>query len=130
MPKKSLSKLKKEIDKYFSLYIRLRYASKDGIVKCFTCNKTSHYKKGMQAGHFQSRRFLPTRWNEDNVQVQCVKCNMYSQGEQYKFSQNLGEEKSKELETLARSNVKFMRHEYEELLEYYKQEVKKLTNDS
>tara|TARA_B100001094_G_scaffold162653_1_gene157393 strand:- start:2709 stop:3101 length:393 start_codon:yes stop_codon:yes gene_type:complete len=130
MPKKSVSKLKKEIDKYFSLYIRLRYASKDGMVKCFTCNKTSHYKKGMQAGHFQSRRFLPTRWNEDNVQVQCVKCNMFSQGEQYKFSLNLGEDKSKELEALARSTVKYMRHEYEELLERYKQEVKKLTNDS
>ena len=130
MPKKSVSKLKKEIDKYFSLYIRLRNASEDGIVKCFTCKKTSHYKKGMQAGHFQSRRFLPTRWHEENVQVQCVRCNMFSQGEQFKFSQNLGEEKSKELETLARSTVKYFRHEYEELLEVYKQKVKKLTNYS
>ena len=130
MPKKSVSKLKKEIDKYFSLYIRLRNASKDGIVKCFTCNKTGHYKKGFHAGHFQSRRFLPTRWNEDNVQNQCIRCNLYSQGEQYKFSQKLGEVKSKELEELARTTVKYMRHEYEELLEHYKQKVKKLTKDS
>ena len=130
MRKKSVSKLKKEIDKYFSLYIRLRNASKDGIVKCFTCNKTSHYKKGMHAGHFQSRRFLATRWNEDNVQVQCVRCNMFSQGEQYKFSKKLGDEKSMELAILSRRTVKYMRHEYEELLEHYKQKVKKLTKDS
>lgn len=130
MQKKSVSKLKKEIDKYFSLYIRLRSASKDGIVKCFTCNKTGHYKKGFHAGHFQSRRFLPTRWHPENVQVQCIKCNLYSQGEQYKFSQKLGKKKSKELEELARSHIKYFRHEYEDFLEEYKQKVRKLTKDS
>ena len=120
---KTISKLKKDLDKVFSEFIRLRNASKDGIIKCFTCNKTGHYKKGFHAGHFQSRRFLATRWNEDNVQNQCVKCNLYSQGEQYKFSQNLGEEKSKELEALARTTVKFMRHEYEDMIKNYKEKV-------
>ena len=85
---KTISKLKKDLDKVFSLYIRLRHASKDGIVKCFTCDKTAHYKK-MHAGHFMSRKHHATRWNEDNVQVQCVKCNLFGQGEQYAFGKLL-----------------------------------------
>ena len=73
---KTLSKLKKELDKWFSLYIRLRYASVDGIVECWTCGKTQHYKR-MHAGHFMSRRHHATRWNEENVQVQCPGCNLF-----------------------------------------------------
>ena len=49
--KKSISKLKKELDKYFSLYIRLRSATNEGIVQCFTCGKIGHYKKGGMQHH-------------------------------------------------------------------------------
>ena len=38
---KTISKLKKELDKWFSLYIRLRYATpQGGIVKCWTCGSS------------------------------------------------------------------------------------------
>ena len=82
---KTISKLKKELDTIFSLYIRLR-ESEEGLVQCFTCHKVSHYKSGMQNGHFQSRKHLATRWDEENCQVQCVGCNMFKAGEQYRFS--------------------------------------------
>ena len=81
MKKKTTAQLKKELDKWFSQYIRLRRADANGLVECFTCGKIDHWKK-QQAGHFQSRRHLTTRWNELNVQVQCVRCNMLNQGEQ------------------------------------------------
>jgi len=45
--KKTISKLKKELDKWFSLYIRLREATSEGMVQCFTCGKVAHYKKGV-----------------------------------------------------------------------------------
>ena len=111
---KPISKLKKELDKWFSLYIRLRDATNQGMVECFTCGKIAHYKKGgMQNGHFQSRSFLATRFDEENCQPQCVGCNMFKQGEQYKFAINLdakyGEGKAEELEILAKSVVKFTR---------------------
>ena len=86
---KSISKLKKELDKWFSLYIRLREATETGLCQCFTCGKVGHYKSGMQNGHFQSRSFLATRFNEYNCQVQCVGCNMFKQGEQWKFGISL-----------------------------------------
>jgi 5-methylcytosine-specific restriction endonuclease McrA len=124
---KTISKLKKELDKWFSLYIRLRNASKDGIVECWTCNKTGHYKKGFHAGHFMSRKHHATRWNEDNVQVQCVKCNLFGQGEQYAFGKlldiRIGDGKSEELQELSRTTVKYMRHEYEDMIKFYKEKV-------
>ena len=120
---KTISKLKKDLDKVFSLYIRLRHASKDGIVKCFTCDKTAHYKK-MHAGHFMSRKHHATRWNEDNVQVQCVKCNLFGQGEQYTFGKNLDKKYGKgtadKLHRKARKVVKLSTNDLKELIEKYK----------
>ena len=128
---KSISKLKKELDKWFSLYIRLRY-SENGLCQCFTCGKVDHYKK-LQCGHFQSRRHHATRWNEQNCQVQCVKCNMFEQGEQWKFGISLnakyGEGTSNELEFLAHTTVKKNRVEYEEDIRYYKTIVENLKKE-
>ena len=129
---KTISKLKKELDAIFSLYIRLR-ESEEGLVQCFTCNKVSHYKSGMQNGHFQSRKHLTTRWNEENCQVQCVGCNMFKAGEQYKFSIALdskyGAGTAEELELLARTIMKVSRIDYEEKISYYKDLVNKIKKD-
>ena len=133
--KKSISKLKKELDKWFSLYIRLREATNEGMVQCFTCGKVGHYKKGgMQCGHFQSRRHHATRFNEQNCQTQCIRCNMFSgSGEQWKFGLNLnvkyGEGTSQELQFLAQTTVKITRLDYEEDIRYYKTIVENLKKE-
>ena len=134
MVKKTISKLKKELDKWFSLYIRLRDANEYGYTQCFTCGKVGHYKTGgMQNGHFQSRKHLSTRFDEDNCQVQCVACNMFRQGEQFKFGINLdakyGEGTAEELECLARTIHKVSRVEYEEQIRYYKLIVENLKEE-
>ena len=130
---KTISKLKKELDKWFSLYIRLRDATDEGVVQCFTCSRISHYKSGMQNGHFQSRRYHSTRWNENNCQVQCIKCNMYEQGEQFRFGLALdnkyGENTAQELEFLSKTIIKFSRIDYEEKISYYKAAVEKLKKE-
>ena len=46
----------------------------------------------MHAGHFMSRGKTSTRWHPQNVQVQCVSCNIFKAGEQFKFAQNLDDE--------------------------------------
>ena len=131
---KTLSKLKKELDKWFSLYIRLRHASKDGIVECWTCSKTAHYKK-MHAGHFMSRKHHAIRWDSDigNVQVQCPKCNLFGQGEQYTFGKlldiRIDDGTADKLKELSRTTIKFMRCDYEELIEKYKEKVNALKSD-
>ena len=130
---KTISKLKKELDTIFSIFIRLRESTNEGVVQCFTCSRISHYKSGMQCGHFQSRRHHSTRWNETNCQVQCVKCNMYEQGEQFRFGIALdykyGEGAAEEIEFLARTIMKFSRIDYEEKISYYKDLVEKLKKE-
>ena len=129
---KTISKLKKELDKWFSLYIRLRDATDMGVVQCFTCDKIAHYKSGMQCGHFQSRRFMATRYDERN-QIQCVKCNMFEQGMQWQFGLNLdakyGLGTAEELQLKARQTFKMMRIDYEEKITYYKSVVNKIKQE-
>ena len=130
---KTISKLKKELDKWFSLYIRLRDATDEGLCQCFTCGVVKYYKKGMQCGHFQSRRFLSTRFDEHNCAPQCVACNMFRGGEQFKFAINLdakyGEGKAEELEIKARTIFKYSRLDYTSRISYYKDAVEKIKKE-
>jgi Zn ribbon nucleic-acid-binding protein len=124
MRKASRKTLVSKLDAIFSEYIRRRYA-KDDISECVTCGKKDHYKS-LQAGHFISRKQYATRWDEDNVQVQCVACNVYRYGEQYKFGLYLGAEKSHELLQKSRQTVKFLDYELQEMIELYKHKVAEL----
>ena len=129
---KSISKLKKELDKWFSLYIRLREATNEGMVQCFTSGRVYHYK-AIHAGHFMSRRCLSTRWCEINVQPQSAADNLFGQGEQFKFGLNLdakyGEGTAEELQLKARQTQKFSRVDYEDKISYYKELVKNLKKE-
>tara|TARA_S200002703_G_C3708212_1_gene217540 strand:+ start:115 stop:492 length:378 start_codon:yes stop_codon:yes gene_type:complete len=117
--KKSRKSLIKKLDTVFSEYIRRRTADHKGIVECFTCGKKDHWKK-MQCGHFQSRKHYSTRWNEDNCQVQCVGCNMFKSGEQYKFGLKLGNRKAKKLYLLAKETKKYTNFDLDEMIEHFK----------
>ena len=129
---KSISKLKKELDKWFSLYIRLRDADDLGFVKCFTSGSYYHYKN-IHAGHFMSRKYLATRFHEWNVQPQSIGDNLFKQGEQWKFGIALdlkyGEGTSRELEQLSKSNIKLSRIDYDEQISYYKSLVENLKKE-
>jgi len=130
--KKSVSKLKKELDKWFSLYIRLRSATSEGMCQCFTSGRLYHYSK-IHAGHFMSRRHLATRWNEQNVQCQSPADNLFGQGEQFKFGLNLdskyGDGCAEELQFLSRTTIKMTRVDYEEKITYYKSLVENLKKE-
>jgi hypothetical protein len=129
---KSISKLKKELDKWFSLYIRLRDATDEGMVQCFTSGRVYHYKS-IHAGHFMSRRCLSTRWCEINVQPQSAADNLFAQGEQYKFGLNLdakyGEGTAEDLQIKSKQIQKFARVDYEDKISYYKSLVENLKKE-
>jgi len=84
MKSKSINQLVAELDKVFSIFIRLRDIDADGFSYCVTCGKPMTLKTS-QCGHFISRRHFATRWEEKNCAAQCVGCNMFSQGKQYEF---------------------------------------------
>jgi hypothetical protein len=73
-----------------------------------------------------SRKYYSTRWNEENVQVQCVACNVYRYGEQYKFGIYLGKEKSEELLAESRKTLKITNYELIEKINYYKLKLEEL----
>jgi hypothetical protein len=126
MPKKlTRSKLVKKLDNIFSQWVRLSN-SKNGNCTCVTCGKVGDWKSGgIQAGHFMSRKHYSTRWDERNVKPQCVGCNMFKAGEQYKFSLYLGGKLSEELLQESRKIRKFTSDELEEMVVHYSKEVEK-----
>jgi len=125
MPKKPSRKtIVIKLDKVFSEYIRRRYA-KNGISECVTCGKKDHWKN-LQAGHFMSRKHYATRWDEENVEVQCMACNVYRYGEQYLFAKHLGQEKADELLSKSRTMVKLKDWELLEMIEIYKEKLLEL----
>ena len=74
MKSKSVAQLKKLADKYFSQMIRYRDGERrtDGWwSECITCSEWKPLKQ-MQAGHFVSRRVNSLRFDETNVNSQCL----------------------------------------------------------
>ena len=113
-----------KLDTIFSQYIRRKDAVSD-IAICVTCGKKDHYKK-LQCGHFQSRSHYSTRWLETNVGVQCYGCNISRSGEQYKFSQYLGDNLAQEMYIKSKQIVKFADVDLIEMIEYYTNKVNDL----
>tara|TARA_R100001369_G_scaffold23515_1_gene43217 strand:+ start:2218 stop:2607 length:390 start_codon:yes stop_codon:yes gene_type:complete len=126
---KSRKNIVKRLDTVFSLYIRLK-DSEDEMVKCFTCNKVSHYKKNMQCGHFQSRKSYSTRWDVTNCAVQCYGCNVMQQGRQYEFALNLIQKYGKQIvdDLIIKSKqiVKYSNDDLESMIIYYNNLLNKL----
>lgn len=123
MAKKTAAKLKKELDSIFSKYIRLTYADKEGMVACYTCGKVAHYKQ-MQNGHFISRQYLATRFDEWNCRPQDVGCNIYGNGKQVEFARKLEIEKKGITLKLYKEAQKIVKNfPYEEKIIYYTEKV-------
>jgi len=117
MKKPTRKSLVTKLDTVFSQYIRRRYAVND-IAECITCSKKDHYKK-LQCGHFMSRRHYSTRWDENNVGVQCYGCNITNQGQQYIFSQYLGDKISENMYIKSKQIVKFVDADLIDMIGYY-----------
>ena len=134
MPRKiSRKNLIKKLDSVFSEYIRRKYADKNGIVKCYTCEKKAYWKgQGNQNGHFIRRASRILRWDEDNCRPQCYACNCHRYGQQYIFAQNLNKEfgydKAAELLQKSRQLIKQADFELIELIDHYKSLVDSFSN--
>jgi len=131
MPKKTQKYWKNKIDKVFHEYIRRRDADNNtGNCDCISCGKTIHFSES-DAGHFISRKYLITRYDERNVKAQCRKCNRFEYGRQYEYSIALGQELSQELLQTSRSMVKYTDADWQEIFKEFNDklnEIKKKQN--
>jgi hypothetical protein len=118
------STIVKNLDTVFSQYIRRKDAI-DEIAECVTCGKKDHYKK-LQCGHFQSRRHYSTRWDENNVAVQCYGCNITNQGQQFLFAKYLGLYKAEQMVLKSKQTVKFTDADLQDMINTYKNKLNSL----
>ena len=129
----SKPKLIKELDVWFSRYIRLKYSDSRGYCRCISCGKVYFWKE-IQNGHYMSRRYMSTRFSEDNCRPQGVECNIFNQGaiQMYRRAliKEIGEQRVDLIEVRARQeNKNWSLFELKQLSEYYKKEVDKLLDE-
>lgn len=84
----------------------------------------------MQCGHYWSRRYLGTRWDEINCQPQCESCNILHEGNKPKFERNIrlsyGDHVLEALEIKALSITKISDYSLQLLHIEYKEKLKTL----
>jgi hypothetical protein len=108
----------------FNKYIRER----DKEQPCISCKQKP---KKVNAGHFwNANNHWNVRFDEDNVHVQCERCNSYLSGNLLEYRTNLclkiGQERFDQLEARARVTRKFTKDELKELIKKYKEKYKQL----
>jgi hypothetical protein len=128
-PSKTIKSAKKKADKVFSEYVRRSASNRNGNCICVSCGKRKHWKE-LHAGHWHSRRFLATRWDERNVHPQCPYCNTFIEGNKPGYSKYMTEKYStevlEELSKLAHSSISLKPCDIDEITEYYINKLKGL----
>ena len=129
MKKKTLSKLKNDLQVIFNKYIRLR----DNDKPCVSCGK----RNKLQAGHyFAVKNYDAFRFDERNVHGECAGCNCFDESHLIGYTNNISNRLThEELEslhnevTLYKQNrlaYKWDRPTILELIEIYKEKVLQL----
>ena len=110
--------------------VRLKASNDSGYALCVTCDNWYHYKE-MDGGHFISRNNKAVKLLEENVHPQCKGCNGFKMKDsltvlRYRswMVDMYGEEFVKELEQKAYETKKFTREEVQDLVAYFKAEIK------
>lgn len=121
----STAKLTQKLQRVFNEFIRLR----DKNESCISCGSWNE----LQAGHyFSAGHYSWLRFNETNVNHQCLRCNYFLSGNQAQYRIGLlrkyGKETVEQLELKAqiRKVNRYSRFELEVLINYYKEKIKSL----
>ena len=134
--KKKKAKLKQDLmtvqdyvkiaQQVFNKYIRQR----DKGNKCISCGKNIKQNETVHASHYKpAGTCWATRFNEDNVHVSCVKCNNFLSGNlseyRIRLVEKIGIARVEEVERLSATTKKFTVEELKEIINIYKNKLKK-----
>lgn len=129
--RKTIGKLKTDLDKVFNKWIRIR-DTEDGYGVCISCSQTKPFED-LDAGHFYAKKgYDGLRYDEDNVHAECRKCNRFDDSHLIPYHDNLlnkiGLCRMDELKSKASAYkqgfFKWDRVEIEEKIKHYKQKIK------
>jgi Bacteriophage Lambda NinG protein. len=127
----SFSALRNRAASIVSIYIRLKYSNKDGIVQCVTCPSRGHWQD-FDSGHFLKGRSLSISnlLDERGQHPQCQTCNRVNDGapKQYEafMLKQYGQEVVDELRMNRRKVTKITSAELRDFIQAYRQKVKTL----
>lgn len=114
--------LVKKLDTAFAKFIRTR-DDKGSFFVCCSCSELKPTQQ-MDAGHWVGRRYLATRWREDNVHGQCRSCNRFNSGNGAGYTlfmiNKYGKEHVEYLEGISRQTMKYTDFDGEVLLKDFK----------
>lgn len=120
------------LDRIFSKYIRERDRQGDFFV-CCSCGQTKPFEQA-DAGHFINRKWMGTRWREDNVHAQCRACNRFDEGNAVGYARFMdktyGSSHVDMLMALKQQSQKFTDFDLDILIEEYKKKYKSLTQSA
>lgn len=119
----------RKLDTVFSKFIRLRDSS-GGYFVCCSCRQTKPIEQS-DAGHFINRRWMATRWREDNVHAQCRLCNRFNEGDGPAYSmfmiERYGKAHVEYLIALKNEYAGFSDYDLELMIKDYKAKIKSLS---
>ena len=122
-----MANYREELDRVFSIFIRLSYADYRGFVTCYTCETVIPWQEA-QCGHFIRRQHSSVRFDEDNCRPQCYECNMIKDGMEESFEEHLrddlGDEVVDALLQRGKEEYSYTDDQYKRLIHHYKQEIK------
>lgn len=84
----SPKRLKAELDRVFSIFIRRSSADKNGNIVCVCCGRTLPWNEA-QNMHYISRANMNTRWDDQNCFAGCIGCNVFKNGNYPAFTKYL-----------------------------------------
>ena len=135
--------LRREADKYFSRYVRLRDSEvieEQFWGKCITCEKRFliafrdpvtgklRFTNLVDNGHFVSRGYMATRYEEENCNLQCKRCNKWLNGNLTKYrvalDEKYGDGTAEKLEHMALENKGLTKLYLEEVIHDSKEQIK------
>lgn len=126
------SQLVKKLDAIYSQYVRLDQSDQYGYCICVTSGIRMFWTEA-QNGHFFSRRFYPTRWNDDNCHPQSMRDNVFLKGNYINYTRYMidsyGRKFVDELEKLAHTTIKVKNAEIIEKIAHYTTEVERLKRE-
>jgi hypothetical protein len=128
---KDKTELIKVLDKYFSLYIRLRDTMPNGYCRCISCGQIKPFEQ-MDCGHYFSRRHLSTRFDERNCHAECRACNRvdaeHLDGYRDNLIRKIGENEYNKIKILRSSTKNWLREELLAMIKHYKSEASRLSS--
>ncbi|CAL2085051.1 recombination protein NinG [Tenacibaculum sp. 190524A02b] len=128
---KTIAYLIKEATRYFNAYIRKR-DSENNFFKCISCSKFKKINL-LQAGHYLNAKQNPAvRFDERNVNGQCIDCNCHLEGNvdnyRKKLIEKIGLDQVEGLEALnnyyKKIPFKWCKIDLIEVIEKYKSKLK------